>query len=265
MEAGIGFASGFVYGATSVVVGQPLELVKTLKQSSQARMTYSQIVKDIVKADGMKGLYRGSLAPLIGGSFFRSAQFGCYTNVMHFLKTNTEDQKFFGFLSWHVVAAGAAGGLGRGVVEGVADHIKVRQMVKQRWSLHSLRTESGMGVTCFRNVNLFGSFVIYMDLSKQLTDGKMSPFWTGGLCASAAWLTIWPLDVVKSRIQSGLIDTKGGMLAVLKDVYRSGNLYAGVGPGLARGFIANGCSMFMYKKTEAFLSQRFLGEDYDAL
>ena len=33
MENTIGFACGFVYGATSVVVGQPLDTIKTLKQA----------------------------------------------------------------------------------------------------------------------------------------------------------------------------------------------------------------------------------------
>jgi hypothetical protein len=127
-------------------------------------------------------------------------------------------------------------------------------MVQQPWSARSLVFESGLGVTCFRNVNLFGSFVIYLDLSKQLNGGEPLPaFWGGGIAATLAWLTIWPLDVVKSRIQSGLIDNKQSVLTILKQVKETGNLYAGVGPGLVRGFVANGCAMYMYKQTEQLL------------
>jgi hypothetical protein len=38
---------------------------------------------------------------------------------------------------------------------------------------------TGSGATIFRNAFLFGSFVTYMDLSKQIVPGGLSPFMTG--------------------------------------------------------------------------------------
>lgn len=38
---------------------------------------------------------------------------------------------------------------------------------------------TGSGATIFRNAFLFGFFVTYMDLSKQIVPGGLSPFMTG--------------------------------------------------------------------------------------
>jgi len=78
----------------------------------------------------------------------------------------------------------------------------------------------------------------------------------GGLCANLAWLTIWPLDVVKSRMQSGKYEGKS-MLHVLSDARQSGHLYRGLWSGLMRSFIANGSSMVVYSMVENELKERW--------
>ena len=69
------------------------------------------------------------------------------------------------------------GGVSRGLVEGPFEYIKVRRQVEQPWKISEIL--SGSGATIFRNSFLFSSFVIYMDLSKQIIPGGLSPFWTG--------------------------------------------------------------------------------------
>ena len=98
-----------------------------------------------------------------------------------------------------------------------------------------------------------------LDLSKQIVPGGMSPFFAGAINSSLAWLTVWPLDVVKSRIQSGLSHYKGrGYFYILGDIVRNHprQLLSGIVPGLARSSIANGTSMIIYKKIEGVLKQR---------
>jgi hypothetical protein len=64
-----------------------------------------------------------------------------------------------------------------------------------------------------------------------------------------AWLTIWPLDVAKSQLQSGNYQGKS-YAYLLWDVFRTGKVLQGIVPGLVRSSIANGCSMVVYKKVE---------------
>ena len=73
-------------------------------------------------------------------------------------------------------------------------------------------------------------------------------FWTGALCSNAAWISIWPMDVIKTQIQSGRFKDKSiPQLAV--HLFRTGQLYRGLLPGVARSGIANGISMIIYDKT----------------
>ena len=79
--------------------------------------------------------------------------------------------------------------------------------------------------------------------------GGLSPFWTGAICSNLAWLTIWPIDVVKSQIQSGKLQyVNKSFTFLLYDNIKSGLLFRGIMPGLLRSFIANGCSMVVYNK-----------------
>ena len=49
--------------------------------------------------------------------------------------------------------------------------------MEQPWQFKEIMT--GSGATIFRNAFLFGFFVTYMDLSKQIIPGGLSPFMTG--------------------------------------------------------------------------------------
>jgi hypothetical protein len=172
--------------------------------------------------------------------------------------------KSVGYLQ--VVLAGFAGGIGRGLAESPFEFVKVRRMVDQPWSIRNIY--KGSGITILRNAFLFSSFVIYIDLSKQLVENGLGPFWTGAVCGNLAWLTIWPLDVAKvrpifitanfflfhchyfmhaqSQRQSGLYADRS-LIYLLKDAAATGKLFRGIVPGLARSTIANGCSMVVYE------------------
>ena len=109
-----------------------------------------------------------------------------------------------------------------------------------------------------RNSFLFAGFAIYMDVLKQQLDQRdmtWTPFIKAGLCANAAWATIWPLDVVKTRRQSGKYEGRN-VLWLLRDAIRKGDMYRGIGVGLARSFIANGASMEVYAVVERELKGR---------
>jgi hypothetical protein len=70
-----------------------------------------------------------------------------------------------------VVLAGFCGGIGRGLVEGPVEYIKVRRQVGAAWRASEML--SGSGVTVFRNSLLFSGFMIYVDISKQLVPGGL--------------------------------------------------------------------------------------------
>ena len=109
-----------------------------------------------------------------------------------------------------------------------------------------------LGTTLLRNTFLFSAFVVYIDLSKLVVPGGLGSFLTGAICANLAWLTIWPLDVVKSQIQSGNYKDKS-LPQLITHLFATGHMYRGLVPGLCRSALANGCSMVAYDKVYAYL------------
>ena len=269
------FIAGFAYGGTTVLVGQPFETLKTLTQvqsksaatntakqiNTVAKQSLFQTATNLYSTAGIRGFYRGGVPLLLGGGLMRSAQFGVCNSVLPMLDTRygkvDPSNYWFGCVNPHVVISGWAGGIGRGLVEGPFEMVKVRRQVVSDWQYKQLL--NGFGTTMFRNSFLFSSFVIYMDIFRQQIEErfvtKVSPFIKAGTCASMAWLTIWPIDVIKTRRQSGRYEGSIGYL--LTDVIKSGHMYKGLGVGLLRGFIANGASMEVYSVVEKELKRRF--------
>ena len=130
MDQGISFASGAVYGLTSVVVGQPLDTIKTRMQARPGSTSLGavRVGVDLFKLEGIRGLYRGGMPLFIGGALFRSAQFGCYESALTVLRKHTPAAQW-GSVDLQVAAAGLVGGLGRGITEAPFEYIKVRRQV----------------------------------------------------------------------------------------------------------------------------------------
>jgi solute carrier family 25 carnitine/acylcarnitine transporter 20/29 len=249
LDGAIGFFAGGAYGVTSVIVGQPLDTIKTRMQARPDSITIGplRVAAGLARSQGLSGLYRGGMPVMLGGTLFRSAQFGVYEVALKNLQEHTPSHRLFGLLDWQVAVAGAAGGVARGLIEAPFDSVKVSRQVEQKWSFSTLFR--GAGVTTGRNTGLFCAFSIYRDILPPLIPGGLSPFWMGATCSNLAWLTIWPLDVVKSQRQSGLYPGHSSW-ALLLESARGGLLLRGVVPGLARSTLANGCAMVAYKRIE---------------
>lgn len=246
-----GFVAGFAYGATSVFVGQPLDTIKTKVQMNSATSSW-RVGADLFRTEGIAGLYRGGLSLLMGGALIRSAQFGVNDAVLQLLRDGSPSRpRVWGVLDLQIVAAGFCGGIARGLVETPFEYIKVRRQLSSDWKW--TQTFQGGGATMLRNSVLFSSFVIYMDISKLYVN--LSPFWLGSICANLAWLTIWPMDVVKTQLQSGDGTVKGKSIPqMLLHVIKTRALFRGLVPGLLRSTISNGCAMVAYKKVQAALT-----------
>jgi len=280
----ITFLAGASYGLTTVVIGQPLDTIKTRMQgiatTSNASVTgATSMFRDLYGKEGIKGLYRGGLPLIIGGSLMRSAQFGVSAEAKGILdRCDIPSVKIFGIIDSSVLISGIAGGMGRALVEIPTDFFKIRRQVQSDLNTKLVVSEiwkqslDGSSVTMFRNSILFASFIVYIDLSKQLVSNGyvpsilctddlsgLSPFAKGAICSNLAWLTCWPLDVVKTQRQSGNFNESGktGILQLLKSNYKSGVLLRGLVPGLIRSSLSNGSSMVVYEYVHSTLSDLF--------
>jgi solute carrier family 25 (mitochondrial carnitine/acylcarnitine transporter), member 20/29 len=255
-----GFIAGFGYGIMSVIVGQPFDTIKTRSQMPKFfTMNPLQIAKDIVVSDGLRGLYRGGGPLVLGGALIRSAQFGVHTAVLIQLRDMTTNgnpiekkDKFLNIFDWHIIVAGFCGGVSRGLIEGPFEYIKVRRQLNEPWRFNEVL--HGSSATIARNSILFSSFMVYQDLTRQLIPGILTPFWEGALCANLAWFTVWPMDVVKTMVQSGNYNGRS-IPSLLVETVKTRALFRGLLPGLLRSTVANGTAMVVYRHILDAISQ----------
>ena len=198
-------------------------------------------------------------------------------------RTNFPRTTLLGTIDTNVVLAGIAGGMGRALVEIPTDLLKIRTQVSNLQSqkgggggklppLGGFRWTNlldGSAVTFARNTVLFASFIVYVDLSKQACQAgyvpsivctpnneALTPFFKGAICANLAWLTCWPVDVLKTQRQSGNYASKDvGTWELFRTNYQAGHLFRGLVPGLTRSFVANGSSMVVYEAVHSYLSK----------
>lgn len=89
------------------------------------------------------------------------------------------------------------------------------------------------------------------------------PLWAlvaaGGLGGIACWTVVYPVDIIKSKlqVQSAKLPEYRGILDCGVKLYRSGGLaclYKGIGPCLVRAVPANGVAFLLYEQTAKFLN-----------
>ena len=170
MEFGITFAAGASYGLTTVLVGQPLDTIKTRMQGLPSARSRSMlwVGGDIFRREGLRGLYRGGLPLVVGGSFMRSAQFGVSGKAKAMLvDAGVPEYKLLGLFSSHLILAGVAEGLAW-PCGGPTHFLKVRRQVENKsWTLRSLTDGAG---DLFRNTFLYSAFV-----SPWISPGRPAP------------------------------------------------------------------------------------------
>ena len=172
---------------------------------------------------------------------------------------------------------GAAGGMLRSFVECPVEVLKTRSQVNRPFSFSSSVFASGlytgMLATTFRNTSVISLFWMLVASSKDTRHGTLGlagtytdAFVVGAGCSALSWTAIFPLDVIKSRIQSN-----GAFTAIAKPGPTSGSsrefitiraavgdimavhglagFYRGFGAGLLRSTVANGFAFIIYDYT----------------
>ena len=243
----IGFASGVVAGATGVLVGHAFD---TLKVQAQVGAGPSQ--PSVASAEPalrrVLALYRGIVPPLLTTGAIRSLYFGLFEN----LRASLADSS----LRTTVVAAGCTGLLTAPVTQPFVT-LKVYQQVNGgslRSAVSTIWQARGhrgffpaFGLHCC--LETIGSTVylgVYHLAKRQLRRDERAResfglrVASGALAGCTAWTSIYPIDVLRSRIMAaaaGDAATSGLVTATAQEVYRSGGVrafYRGISMTLLR-------------------------------
>lgn len=277
--------AGTAGGVSQVLIGQPFDTTKVRLQTSSVPTTALDVVKNLVKNEGFRGFYKGTLTPLVGVGACVSVQFGVNEAMKRFFHSrdgNSGPNKTLGLLQYYL--CGFAGGTANSFLASPIEHVRIRlqtqtgtgaaaqfhgplDCIKKLTANNSLMR--GLTPTMLRESHGCGVYFLTYEalIANELHKGVSRteiPTWKlclfGATSGTTLWLMIYPLDVIKSVMQTdSLLQPKQGknMLQVAKTIYSTRGLssfFKGFGPTMLRAAPANGATFATFE-----LAMRALG------
>ncbi|KAJ7464041.1 mitochondrial carrier [Mycena latifolia] len=274
--------AGSVGGAAQVLVGQPLDTVKTRAQIAPKGMFKGpmDIIVQTVRKEGFFALYKGMASPLLGIAGVNSLLFASYAAarraVSPFPTLTLPQTAIAGAM------AGAANAVLASPVEmfkirmqgqyGTAGDQRLRAVAREMWGTWGFRkgVMRGYWVTVAREIPAYAGFYTAYEFSKRKfaahygKEGQQLPVWallasgsTGGI---AYWLACYPLDVIKSRVQLRATPPVGMpwayIVAEVGAVVQEGGwkgLFRGLSPSLLRSIPAAASTFAAFEITREWL------------
>lgn len=277
-------AAGFIGGATQVLIGQPADLVKIRLQTSTSHTSSLDVIKAVIKNEGLLAFYKGTLPPLFGVGACVSLQFYGFHEAKRQLlhRSGTKELNLWP----QTYIAGAIAGLVNTPVTAPVEQLRILSQsstdagqglaatVRRIYADQGITRGiyRGFNITLLRELQAYGVwFLTYESLIQWVQSARgykarsdiSTPelLASGALAGNALWLSSYPLDVVKSNIQSdgfGLQSKYNGqILKTFRSIYATQGLagfWKGIVPCLLR---AVPCSAGTFASVE--LALRLMG------
>ncbi|KAM4676874.1 solute carrier family 25 member 48 isoform 1-T1 [Discoglossus pictus] len=236
------FIAGYLGGAASVIVGHPLDTVKTrLQVGLRYGNTFNCILK-IYRNENVLGFFKGMSFPLASIAIYNSVVFGVFSNTQRLIcQHQNRDSRKSPDLVCLTVSSMLAGCVSVGI-GGPVDLVKIRLQMQTQpiisgkvsinhsssllhyqtaykgpiHCVHSIIKQDGFsgvyrgaGAMILRDIPGYCLYFIpYTCICEWLTkEGHTAPsaasVWiAGGIAGAISWGTATPMDVVKSRLQA---------------------------------------------------------------
>lgn len=285
--------AGSVAGAIGVGVAFPLDTLKTKAQvmSQQARADSAssgstgsaatatatqlgmfQVISLVWKQEGVAGFFGGVRGMMAGQAVIKALAFSANAAALGWLQQQAAVHA--AYLPATVLLLGAAffAGFITSFVVAPIERIKVMMQAsasyRNEWHCIQviLETEGwqglfsrGLGPTLAREIPSYGLyFWTYGFLTSMFDLGPaLSPLVFGAMAGMAAWVPVYPIDVVKTLVQNtDGKDEQESAWQVMREVYAQGGVGAffdGLTPKLLRAAVNHAVTFFIYD----LLMQRF--------
>jgi solute carrier family 25 carnitine/acylcarnitine transporter 20/29 len=261
--------AGAVGGVAQVLLGQPFDIVKVRLQTTQQYTGALDAATSIYRNEGAAAFYKGTLTPLIGIGACVSVQFGGFHYARRAFEAQNTAKHGSAQLSYsQYYAAGAFAGIANTVLSSPIEHIRIRLQTQphganalysgpidcvRKLSAHQGVLKGvyrGTAVTYLREAQAYGvwfttfEYLMNADAVRngiqrdQISTLKVAMY--GGLAGEMLWISSYPFDVVKSKMQCDGFGDKmqyKSMRDCFAQTYRAKGLrgfWRGVGPTLLR-------------------------------
>ncbi|KAL1301737.1 hypothetical protein AAFC00_005940 [Neodothiora populina] len=215
--------SGAVGGVAQVLI----DIVKVRLQTTTQYKNALDAASQILKNEGAPAFYKGTLTPLIGIGACVSVQFAGFNYAKRYFETANKGSP----LSYtQYYGAGAFAGISNTLLSSPIEHIRIRLQTQPHGAqrlysgpldcVRKLTAHEGLlkgvyrgtAVTWLREAQAYGvwfasfEYMMNSDAARNEVSRSQIPTWKvalyGGLAGEALWLSSYPFDVIKSKMQS---------------------------------------------------------------
>lgn len=277
VDYAINFLAGAVSGATSVVVGHPLDTVKVRLQISDPSKYSSSmdVFRKMVASEGTASLFRGMLSPMLFASFINATVFSTYEHCLSFLEEGNSScqPKYI-----NLFISGAISAVPSCLILGPTDLIKIRlqkdstefkgpfDCCKQIYKQSGVRgLLQGTPATMAREIPSLGVYFCtyqYLKLKLEPIDEGLAPFIAGGCAGIASWVSVYPMDVIKTAVQAmprTATSKEKSIITIFRSIVSqpSGlkSMYRGLAACIARSIPVNAVVFPAYESSNRLLNR----------
>jgi solute carrier family 25 carnitine/acylcarnitine transporter 20/29 len=278
--------AGSVGGVFQCLSGHPLDTIKVRLQTQPTdvkELKYKGTVhafSTIVKEEGFGGLYKGVQSPLLGMAFLNSVLFLSYGQAKAWMQTGNEPLTIR-----QLWTCGAIVGVCVAVVEGPVDFFKSQlqsqyggvskyngffDCAKKIITNHGVRgLYQGLGATFLRDIPANATYFGVYEMVRQrfLKPGQsvndlpaQKVLVAGGIAGMAYWAATYPIDVIKSTLQTDSTVYEERKYKTVPETARkiwqaSGwkGFWKGFTPCMLRSFPANAVCFLGYEYTRILI------------
>ncbi|SCV02778.1 LANO_0G00188g1_1 [Lachancea nothofagi CBS 11611] len=276
-------AAGTAGGIAQVLVGQPFDITKVRLQTSSTPTTAVKVIQNLVRNEGPKAFYKGTTTPLIGVGACVSCQFGVNEAMKrYFHRKNNYSSSTLKLPEYY--ACGFISGSANGFLTAPIEHVRIRlqlqttSLTRAEYSgavdcikklVASGKLMRGLTPTLLRTSHGFGVYfltyeaLLISEAKRGIARGDIHPWklcMYGAFSGALLWMTVYPLDVIKSVMQSDNLRQPvhgSNLVQVAKYIYRERGLKAffnGFGPTMIRSLPVNGATFTTFE-----LAMRLMG------
>ncbi|KAI3639216.1 hypothetical protein MIR68_002746 [Amoeboaphelidium protococcarum] len=293
-------AAGTGSGVVQVLIAQPFDTIKVRLQSQGSVLQYGgalDCLRQTVQREGALALYKGTMSPLAGIAFCVSIQFATLEHMKRRFKESNAARNVHEFTPLQLYVSGGIAGVANSLISGPVEHIRTRMQVqttspgqsggaqykstydcaKQIFKQFGIRgIYKGQGVTMLREWQGYGGYFWAYETLVQRARQSMGPqsaagsgdlpVWQvmtfGAVAGYVMWIPIFPIDSVKSRLQTDALNIsnqkyRGMVDCLIKTLKVDGiaGLYRGFWPCMLRAAPVNAATFLAYEQLMKLMSR----------